>query len=188
MSSRWCILLLTTPFFVQFAESLVKQTDLIKSRFNMYNHSPKPVYVYKVRHTIVHDMWEEYHDIYRHFTIQPNETTDDHQMHIRHSEDSMEGWLDLWVMLYHYDNKNYTTEKPFWCRVLKEDAQAPIRVIVDFYEYRIHVVPPVSPNCSITIHYVPDPDYDYNDYPLARWVLTNTTDDGRVTITEPPWH
>lgn len=156
---------------IRFTDSRIPPSELIKHKFFMYNRSPKSVYIYKVRHTIVQDAWEKFSDIYRGIELAPNDSSLNFQFHIRHS-DSIEEWQDWWVMLFYYDQKNYTATKPFYCRCYEQDAKAPVELIIDFYNYELHVKPPVSKNCSTKIHYVPEVKYDYDIYPHFMWLTT----------------
>lgn len=152
-------------------EKLWFEKDYIKHRFYMYNKSPIKTYIYKIRHTIIFDNWENHHDVYRGITLEANETSTFYEMTIKDAE-SVENFQDAWVALFHYDNKNFTTEKPFNCRIYKEDTVRPIEVIFDFYDLYIHVVPPVSKACYIKIHHVPEPQYENIDYPRFAWMST----------------
>lgn len=174
MFSYFCgFVLLALLSYVKFSDSYVAMSELTPHRFYVYNRSPKDVYIYKMRHVIVHDRWEEFQDVYRGIDIPANDSSTNFQMHIRHSE-TCEDWDDWWVMIYYYDNKNYTARKPFYCRVYQEDTKAPIQLIVDFTDLQLHVVPPVSKNCTTKIYYVPDkPDYIYDDYPRFPWMSTD---------------
>lgn len=174
MAILWFVLLLVSVYlFDDKVESKISMMDLDTHRFYMHNRSPKKLHVHRIRHTIMHNNMESYHDLFKAVDLEANQTSTFYRMYIKNAPSAEESYQDEWFAHLLYDSKNYTLKTtPFFCRVIDRDLCEPILVVFDLYKMQFHVVPPKSRNCSVGVEHNPDKDYEYKDYVELFWQTT----------------